>query len=253
MKKVTLLTFLITLSIVASAQNSDKFYGIFNRLGTDLSVGTQGVSVELATPLTSYLEVGFGVNVMPGFKVSGDVNVGAIQTKYGNVNIDNVNIKADFSRTTCDFRLNCYPFGERNNLFVSAGFSFGGARITKLKGHSDNVRDAIAGNPLLKDQIYAEIDKYNIRFDDNGDVDGYMKTSGVRPYAGIGYGRLIPRHRVGMRVELGCQFENKPKVYSNNTEVDICEVNDANDDVSKIINDLKVYPVLKVSITGRIF
>jgi hypothetical protein len=52
---------------------------------------------------------------------------------------------------------------------------------------------------------------------------------------------------------MGCQFMGKMKVYQNDAEVKIDKMNDAGDDLSKIIDKLKFYPVLKLTITGRIF
>ena len=45
----------------------------------------------------------------------------------------------------------------------------------------------------------------------------------------------------------------KLKVYQDNKEVKINELNDSDDDLSKIIDKWTVYPVLKLTITGRIF
>lgn len=57
-----------------------------------------------------------------------------------------------------------------------------------------------------------------------------------------------------MRLELGCQFMDKLKVYQNDTEIDINKaLEDAgDDDLSKFVKDLKIYPVVKFSFTGRI-
>ena len=73
-----------------------------------------------------------------------------------------------------------------------------------------------------------------------------------RPYLGLGYGRLVTKHRVGFRFELGCQFMGKIKVYQNGKEVVADEMNDADDDVSKFIDKFKVYPVLKLTLNTRI-
>lgn len=57
-----------------------------------------------------------------------------------------------------------------------------------------------------------------------------------------------------MRLELGCQFMDKLKVYQNDTEIDVNKaLEDAGeDDLSKFVKDLKIYPVVKFSFTGRI-
>jgi hypothetical protein len=47
---------------------------------------------------------------------------------------------------------------------------------------------------------------------------------------------------------------DKLKVYQNDTEIDINKaLEDAgDDDLSKFVKDLKIYPVVKFSFTGRI-
>ena len=105
-----------------------------------------------------------------------------------------------------------------------------------------------------KDQVYAEIDKYQVDFDRNGDVKGDIRVNAFRPYLGLGYGRLVPKHRLGFRVELGCQFMGKMKIYQNDKEVNINELDkNKDDDVSKFVDKFKVYPVLKFTLAGRLF
>lgn len=64
---------------------------------------------------------------------------------------------------------------------------------------------------------------------------------------------LIPKKRVGFRFELGCQFMGKMRVYQNDSELETNNVVKGKDDLSKWLDKLKVYPVLKFTLTGRIF
>lgn len=253
MKKLLLVCSLMVLGIsTTSAQDFER--GIFNHFAPNVSIGTEGLGIGVAAPCTDYLEFGLGVNFFPSASIKGDVNIGAINTGIPGYTIpkNKVNIKGGLGRTTFDFKANFYPFGSRNSLFIAAGFSFGGKKIAKLTGHSDAIQDAIAQYPQLADQIYAEIDKYDIKFDANGDVKGDARVNAFRPYLGLGYGRLVTKHRVGFRFELGCQFMGKIKVYQNGKEVVADEMNDADDDVSKFIDKFKVYPVLKLTLNTRI-
>ena len=246
-------------SASASAQEwwDDIDRGVFNHVGLNASIGTEGIGVGVAAPITDYLELGFGVNFMPGIKVKGDVNVDfnvpqglippGIQTS------DKVKITGNFARTTMDVKLSVYPFGDRSSFFVAGGFSFGGAKIAKITGHSDLVETVIKEYPALKDNFSAELDQYDVKFDDNGSITGDIRVNKFRPYVGLGFGRLIPSSRVNCRFEMGCQFMGKMKVYQNDAEVKIDKMNDAGDDLSKVIDKLKFYPVLKLTITGRIF
>lgn len=257
MKKILLLCLLVQLGIARVSAQDESFYGVFNHVGAGVSVGTEGIGINIATPLTKYLEVSAGVNFMPGFKVDGDVDVDfediSVYGQHIAIPVDEVNIEGKFARTTGEFKVSCYPFGDKNALFVAAGFSFGGGAIAKLKGHSSDLQNFIASNPQYKDLIYAQIDKYQVKFDDNGDVNGEIKVNSFCPYFGIGYGRLVPKHRLGFRAELGLQVHGKLKVYQGGSEVNTDDLADVDDDISNIIDKFKVYPVLKLSLTGRIF
>ena len=83
-------------------------------------------------------------------------------------------------------------------------------------------------------------------------MNGDIRVKSVRPYVGLGYGRLIPKNRIGFRLELGCQFMGKMKIYQNDKELSESLTGSDNSDLSKIIDKLKVYPVLKLTLTGRI-
>lgn len=256
MKKVFLMLGLAVLGFNnVSAQ--DDFHGIFNHVGVGVGVGTEGIGINVAAPVTKYLEVSAGVDFMPGFKIDGDVDVNDIHVNNTTtIPMDQVNIEGNFARTMANFKVSCYPFGNKSSFFVAAGFSFGGGKIAKLKGHSDDVMNFM-NDPqypqAVKDQVFAQIDKYNVKFDHSGNINGEIKASDFRPYLGLGFGRLVPKHRVGARVELGLQFHGDLKIYQNDSEVLINDINEVDDDISDIIDKLSVYPVLKFTLTGRIF
>ncbi len=252
MKKSLIIGIMLLACGTLVAQKKINSNGIANRLGVQLSAGTEGLSLGVATPVTQYLEASFGINFMPGISVNEDVDVRDVTASGITIPINKVTIKGESSRTTCDFKISCYPFGKKNALFVVTGFSFGGANIISLTGYSEAVKIALTSHPQLKDKIVAEIDKYNVKFNDQGEVTGSLRVKSFRPYLGLGYGRLAPKNRVGFRFELGCQFHGKMKVYQNNQLVDISNINKAADDFSDIIDKITVYPVMKFMLTGRI-
>ena len=258
MKRLFIACLVMLMGATASSAQDDLERGIFNHLGLNVAAGTEGIGIGVATPITNYLELGFDVNIMPGFKAKGDVNVnyytGSIPVPLPSS--EKVKISGDLKRTMMDVKLSVYPFGGNSTFFVAGGFSFGSEKLATLNGHSDAVQEACRTYPQYKDlilnSISAELDKYNVKFDENGDVNGDVRVKKVRPYVGLGFGRLIPKNRVGFRFELGCQFMGKMKVYQNDTEVKINEMTRGDDDLSKIIDKLTVYPVLKFTLTGRI-
>lgn len=226
----------------ATAQD-DNFYGIGNRVAVGVGVGTEGIGIDAAVPFSKYVQARVGVNIMP------NININAEATVSGEGYSGNMDIKGKFSRTTFDVKFDVYPFANSNPFFVTAGFSAGGGDLMTLEGHSEDLKNLIAqGN-----EYGIEIGDYNIPVDKNGNVNGGIKVSAFRPYLGLGYGRLIPKKRFGARIELGAQFEGTPKVYADGVgDLDKVMGQDTNDDITKFMDYLKVYPVLKLSIRGRI-
>jgi hypothetical protein len=241
-----LLVFTIAILGIGQASAQDFERGIFNHLGANFSVGTEGIGIGIAAPCTEYLEFGLGINFFPGIKIKDDVTI-----DVAGLPIDNkVNIKGSMSRTTLDFKANVYPFGNRSSFFVAAGFSFGGRKIFNLNGHNDDVAGL---TPEERALIGADLADYRLEFDENGDINGDVRVKSFRLYLGLGFGRLIPKKRVGFRFELGCQFMGKMRVYQNDSELETNNVVKGKDDLSKWLDKLKVYPVLKFTLTGRIF
>lgn len=154
----TMASVLVSTGMQAQVEN----FEIFRHVGGNLNVGTEGIGFDVATPVTDYLEVSAGMSFMPGFKVDGDVNVKPIRiTDVTTIPMESVNIEGKFARTTANFKVSCYPFGTQNALFVAAGFSFGGKKIAKLKGHSEDVKNFMADPQYpadVKNQVYAEIE-----------------------------------------------------------------------------------------------
>lgn len=223
-------------------KNSD--YGIFNSLAVGLSVSTTGIGVDVASPIGNYLALRAGISFMPDFTFSTDVDVDI--DDYSNIPA-NMEVEGGMGRTSGELLLNVYPF-KRANFFVCGGAYFGGGKIIKIKGHSDALQEYInEGN-----KAGIEIGDYTIPVDKNGNVAGGLKVASFRPYLGLGFGRAVPRKRVGFMFEMGVQFHKTPEVYSDYGELK--QLNEmADNDFSDIIDKLTVYPVLKFRLCGKIF
>ena len=266
MKKLMIVAVILLTSVGSVMAQNEYKRGLFNHVGLNVGAGTEGISVGLAAPVTSFLEVEAGVNVMPSFKLSGDLDVDYDYSSLPQVpNVQypteaTIHAEGSFDRTTFNVKANLYPFGGGTKFFIAAGLSIGGEKIAEVNGSCDKLREISQKLPTqeLKDQlrqaVTANLGGYKLELDENYNVQGDIRCKKVRPYLGLGFGRLVPKNRIGCRFELGCQFMGKLKVYQNDTEIDINKaLEDAGeDDLSKFVKDLKVYPVLKFSLTGRI-
>ena len=266
MKKLMMVAVILLTSVGSVMAQKEYKRGFLNHVGINVGAGTEGISVGLAAPVTGFFELEAGVNVMPSFKLSGDLDVDVNTSSLPQVptvtypTSATIHAEGSFDRTTFNVKANLYPFGGGSKFFIAAGLSIGGEKIAEVTGSCDELRDFSKDLPsqTLKDQfrkaVTANLGGYNLELDENYNLQGDIRCKNVRPYLGLGFGRLVPKNRIGMRFELGCQFMGKLKVYQNGNEIDIDKaLEDAGeDDLSKFVKDLKVYPVLKLSFTGRI-
>lgn len=225
----------------APVPGAKSVLGICNHLGVGLGVGTNGISVEAATPLTRFVSVRAGVHFMPNIKYSTDVDA----TYYVNdqEHYTDVDVDCGIGRTQGSLIFNIYPL-PHGSFFVAAGAYFGGSKLIKLHGHSSELEGY--------QNAGIEVGDYKIPVDSKGNVRGGLKVNGFRPYLGLGWGRAIPRRLLNFNFELGVQFEGTPKVYSDTGNLtDLAE--EADNDFKDYIKYLKVYPTLTFRLTGKIF
>ena len=222
-------------------------YGYFNSLGLGLSVSTVGVGLEVSTPIGNYLALRGGVSFMPKFTVTDEVNADLKGVPQGYPQSAEVELEGSTKRTTGELLLNLYPF-RSNCFFLAAGASFGGDKFVQITGHSDELQQLIAAGGSAGLQI----GDVSIPVDQNGNVSGGLKVSAVRPYVGLGYGRAVPSKRINFMLDAGVQLHGTPEVYSDFGQVDqlMAEVDN---DFTDIINKLKVYPVIRFRICGKLF
>lgn len=277
MRKIILVCVVFTLGLGHSfAEKGDSLhcdsYGTFKHMGANLNVGTEGIGIGVGMPISNYFELSLGVNFMLGFKPYDYVNmqsdgVSIPQMVDGNTPLLNASgqqiyrtyskkqlkLEGNTSRVTFDFKLNAYPFGLRNDLFVAAGISFGGAKICDLEGHSDAFANIYAENPYYAGDVSVEVAKSYLAVDHQGNTSGELRVKSVRPYFGLGYGRQVPRRRIGFRVEAGLQMMGRMNVYQNGQKLTVYDSMKSDDGFTDWVDRWRVYPVFKLALTTRLF
>ena len=203
-----------------AAQDSSESPGIFNSLAVGVSASTTGIGIDVASPIGSYLAVRAGVSFMPNFTYSTDVDVDIEGSYEGNIPTS-IDVEGGMGRTAGEILLNVYPF-KSSSFFVCGGAYFGGGKLIKIKGHSDELAELIKEGQ----EVGIEIGNYRIPVD--------------------------PKKRIGFMFEMGVQFHNTPKVYTNNGDLSDLTA-EADNDFTDIIDKLTVYPVLKFRLCGKIF
>jgi len=154
--------------------------------------------------------------------------------------------------------LDYYPW-QKYAFHLTGGFYFGRNYLVRATAKLPNeTREVIEVLQGFKDVTGIDFDKMQVFEDyeiyprniDNLTVD--LKINGVKPYLGLGFGRAVPKNRVGVAFELGAMFHGSPKLTSNNSAVERLIRDEAGDDLTKTLEKLSVYPVLSLRLTGRI-
>lgn len=221
---------------------------IFNHLGVGAGAGTNGISVELATPVTKFLSLRAGVSVMPDitFNADADVNLPSMNPA-ANMYSSTIELEGAIKRVQGQVILNVYPI-PTSSFYIAAGAYFGGNELLKINGHSDELAHAasVAGSSSVI------IGDYTIPVDKNGNVSGGMKVNSFRPYLGIGFGRVNPGKFLNFSMELGAQFQGKPELYTDFGSIEDSPIEDDNT-FQKVQKYLKIYPTLTFRLNFRVF
>jgi hypothetical protein len=160
-----------------------------------------------------------------------------------------------------------YPFPRRSNFHLTTGFHLGTGTVVNLHNRHDGSLMAVTAwnnamkNPDAQDVVQEYglepvgliLGDYFIVPDEDGNIDAKIKVSGFRPYLGLGFGRAVPRKRIGCQFDLGVQFWGSPKVVVNGETLQADRVGDQLDDALSIVSRIKVFPVVSFRLVGRIF
>lgn len=244
MRKLLTLCLCLCAALNLSAQEK-KDKHLFNHLGAGVGVGTSGVSVDVAMPCTRFLQVRAGVDIMPNISFDADVDYSYTHPQEGEKD-GSINLTGKFKRVQGHFILNVYPI-PKCNFFIAAGAYFGGNKLFKISGHSDELAE------LQTEDAKVIIGDYNIPADKDGNVSGGFKIKGFRPYLGLGFGRSVPKRRLSFATELGVQFEGKPQLYTDYGELEPELQNPDDDTFKKVTDALRVYPMLTFRLNFRAF
>ena len=230
-------------SMPAQAQDKVEEFGIFDHLSAGLTLGTTGIGIDLAAPVTEYLQVRAGYNFCSGIKYKEDIDYRAKGQPTKKTEVE-----GKLHLGTAKLLLDVFPF--RNTPFhFTTGFYIGTDEIIKAE-NTIPVTAFDKGEGIL-------IGDYIVEFDQDGIAKATIKVNKFRPYVGIGFGRSVPRKRFGVSGDFGVQFWGKPKVYEKQTGMDLeVKKEDLGDESNKyydVISKFAVWPVLTLRLTYRIF
>lgn len=276
MKRLSSLLLAVALMTVVSAQAQDDDNYLFTHLGGSLSVGTDGIGIDVATPITPYLSLRAGVSFFPRISYTKDDITYKRKVRWdnsGNPTSDasypsieregTGSVEAKLNKIDGKILFDAYPFGLKNSFHVTAGLFMGTGDIVTASFTQDP--KVPIGGGIVKT---IDGDDWFVMPDPTtGQIDLRLKTNSIKPYLGIGFGRAIPKKRVNVAFDLGVQFHGTPKLEgyaSANGQYQWTELEASNfdfgdsfkedvEDALDIIHKVTIWPVLNIRVTGRFF
>ena len=252
----------------SQAQEQDIEYGLFNHLSAGVSVGTDGIGLEVASPIANFLSVRLGYSFMPGIKYTGnfdfDSDEGFLRKEDGSGYYDNVDVEGKLHMGDLKLLFDLYP-SKKSSFRFTAGAYIGNSKLVTAKSTNHFINKGYWGNS--GPELGNGTNTYTVVSDKNGAINADLKTNSFKPYLGLGFGRAIPKNRVSVSFEFGVQFWGTPGLW---TDIDdnvgtkyrkiekdrILSKQDWCDDFKDgldIMEKVIVYPVLSLRLNGRIF
>lgn len=261
----------------------------FRNLSVGIEVGTTGIGFEVATKLHKNFQLRAGFTTLSFIKVNAEYDIDTkgvdnadldvyvnrypglkneleqkgLPTSASGLDTD-VDLKAKTGLANGKILVDYYPWSHKSSFHLTAGAYFGSNKIVKVDGYlpqktidvMNTVNDYLASqNVPDRFSTVVTIGDKDIDVNDlNGHVDAFIKTNAFKPYIGFGFGRAVPRNRVGVQFDMGVMFHGKPKISSSNSDISSA-LNDESDEeeFTKIMRKVIAYPVLSLKIVGRIF
>jgi hypothetical protein len=242
MKRLFVFALLSILCLEGAMAQKVRRFGVFDHAAIGVSAGTTGVGFELAAPITDFLVLRAGYSFMPELKYSTDVH-------YKAAGVENeTEIEGKLKYGNGHALLDIYPI-PGCTFHATVGAFYGTDKLITAE-NKQPIIGLLPGEGL-------EIGDYIIGPDVDGIARAAIKVKKLKPYVGIGFGRAVPRHRVGFGANFGVQLWGSPKVYEQVTgkdvEVTSQDVGNKDGGVIKEISKISIWPVIDLKLTVRLF
>ena len=271
MKKYLLLSILSVFGLTSvHAQYNDVEWGLFNHLSVGVGLGTTGISVDVAAPISPYVAVRGGADILPNIKFHPALDLGTDKDikkfvyEWFDVDLpEKIDFDGKLKFTAGHLLVDVYPF-KKSSFHVTAGAYLGSKQIAYLNTAGDQIllKTVYDYNQLeisnLLGKAGVELGNYLLVPDKDGIIKTSLEVNALRPYIGIGFGRAIPtKHRFACNFDLGLQYWGTPKIYlegdNGKTRLKESDLDPESGKGIKALSETKFWPVLNFRCVYRIF
>lgn len=233
---------------------------LFNHLSIGATAGLKGFGIELATPVTSYMQVRAGYTIMPKFKYNTTLSISDVYSA-GNITYSGPKeFDVQGKLNMHDFKVLLDIFPSKYSIFhFTVGAYIGNSAIVDLYNKDNGaLMDITTYNNAVRTAypdklIGLKLGDYLLEPDSKGNIAAQIKVQGLKPYVGIGLGRAVPNKSISFKAELGVMFWDTPKVYCNDHELTSEDVSGDSGKVLKTLSKITIYPMLNFGLYFKTF
>ncbi len=218
-----------------------------------LIIGTLGgrafcqEKVKVKAPNDGKFAVGIGIGTTPSADVSYQYNKHlSVKLKYNyfkyntntqlDISDEKVELAGNFDMSAVGLSLEYFPFAKSSFKLIG-GVSY------VLKGEL-GVLATPTENYTFGETIFTPEEVGTFKF-------GLDYGKGAAPFVGLGFGRAVPKGRVGFGFELGTYYLKEPKVTLTGTER-LSSMNEQEAKVQANMNDWRYWPMLNFRLAVRV-
>ncbi len=264
MKKALSLIIALAVSLVgmtARAQDTQ----IANHLAVGVTMGLDGVGLEVALPMTPYVQLRTGYSLFP-YTYSRNVNFGQVEIGGTTRDLSQTPLKDTHWKGGEGKRLaDIYPV-KKTGFHLTVGVYIGPGKF--LHADADLSKALSPSDYATLGITYGQgADKISISTDSKGFVHADVMAGIVRPYVGLGFGRAIkPGSRVRVSFDMGVLVTGGVKLqsysYLRNEKGDpavitskqlITDEGQVDDGWVDKICGIPVLPMMKLNVFVRLF
>lgn len=241
----------------------------FNHLSVGVNAGTPGVGADVAMPVCKFIQVRAGFVKMPDFNINTSLDASATHYFNSSGNLQQlpegelkIQGRPKLANGMVMLDLLPIPF---SSFHITVGAYFGGSEVIEVYNRErGSLAEINAANQEIsqwnamhpdypQDLIGLKLGDYLLTPDAEGNIRTTLSTKKFRSYAGLGFGRAVPRKRIGFRTDIGCMFWGEPTIKCNGETISASDVGGDEGKIIRAISKIKIYPCISFRLCGRIF
>ncbi|WP_157603685.1 hypothetical protein [Polaribacter atrinae] len=218
-KKQLLFIFLICFNLIGQSQEIEK------KNAFAISIGSPGLGLEYARKINQKL---YAKVVWHSFKLED------FEREDLEIDEDVVDLLANIESSIIDLGIEFVPF-KNSSFKLTAGLG---------------ILSKVNTNALI---TYTEDVKYGditITKENIGEINADVSWSGVAPYLGIGFGRAVPKKRLGFGIEFGTYFTSSPDVELTATNL-LSPTSNQKENLKEALDTFKFIPRIQIRIAYK--